>query len=108
MSDRPTRAPLTDRERIVAILIGSAGNLVEWYDFYVYAAFSLYFADAFFPGDDPVAQMLSASGIFALGFLMRPIGAYVFGRIGDGHGRRLALMLAETATGKSGAVLTVR
>jgi MFS transporter, MHS family, alpha-ketoglutarate permease len=93
MSDA-TRAPLSERERIVAILIGSAGNLVEWYDFYVYAAFSLYFADAFFPGDDPVAQMLSASGIFALGFFMRPIGAYIFGRIGDGHGRRLALMLS--------------
>ncbi len=88
------RAPQTDRARIGAILIGSAGNLVEWYDFYVYSAFSLYFADAFFPGDDPVAQMLSASGVFALGFFMRPIGAYVFGRIGDGRGRRAALMLS--------------
>lgn len=88
------RAPLSDRARIGAILIGSAGNLVEWYDFYVYSAFSLYFADAFFPGDDPVAQMLSASGVFALGFFMRPIGAYVFGRIGDGRGRRVALMLS--------------
>jgi MHS family alpha-ketoglutarate permease-like MFS transporter len=88
------RAPLTDRARIGAILIGSAGNLVEWYDFYVYSAFSLYFADAFFPGDDPVAQMLSASGVFALGFFMRPLGAYVFGRIGDGRGRRVALMLS--------------
>lgn len=86
--------PLDDKARIGAILIGSAGNLVEWYDFYVYSAFSLYFADAFFPGDDPVAQMLSASGVFALGFFMRPIGAYVFGRIGDGRGRRAALMLS--------------
>lgn len=92
MSD--ASAPLDDRARIGAILIGSAGNLVEWYDFYVYSAFSLYFADAFFPGDDPVAQMLSASGVFALGFFMRPIGAYVFGRIGDGKGRRIALMLS--------------
>jgi MHS family alpha-ketoglutarate permease-like MFS transporter len=94
MSDASSRAPLDDRARIGAILIGSAGNLVEWYDFYVYSAFSLYFADAFFPGDDPVAQMLSASGVFALGFFMRPIGAYVFGRIGDGRGRRAALMLS--------------
>lgn len=77
-----------------AILIASAGNLVEWYDFYVYSAFSLYFADAFFPGDDPVAQMLAASGVFALGFLMRPVGAYVFGQIGDLRGRRAALMLS--------------
>ncbi|PPD45195.1 MAG: alpha-ketoglutarate permease [Methylocystis sp.] len=86
--------PVDERERIRAIFVGSVGNLVEWYDFYVYSAFSLYFADAFFPGDDPVAQMLSASGVFALGFLMRPIGAYVFGRIGDGRGRRAALMLS--------------
>jgi len=92
---RDTPAPLLDEKaRIRAILVGSVGNLVEWYDFYVYSAFSLYFADAFFPGDDPVAQMLSASGVFALGFLMRPIGAYVFGRIGDGRGRRAALMLS--------------
>jgi len=92
MSDR--HAPLDDRARIGAILAGSAGNLVEWYDFYVYSAFSLYFADAFFPGDDPVAQMLSASGVFALGFFMRPTGAWVFGRIGDGIGRRAALMMS--------------
>ena len=50
--------------------------------------------NSFFPGDDPIAQMMSASGVFALGFLMRPIGAYVFGRIGDGRGRRAALMLS--------------
>ncbi len=85
---------LDEKARIRAILVGSVGNLVEWYDFYVYSAFSLYFADAFFPGDDPVAQMLSASAVFALGFLMRPIGAYIFGRIGDEHGRRVALMLS--------------
>lgn len=83
-----------DKARIRAILVGSIGNLVEWFDFYVYSAFSLYFADAFFPGDDPVAQMLSASGVFALGFFMRPVGAYIFGRIGDGRGRRAALMLS--------------
>jgi MHS family alpha-ketoglutarate permease-like MFS transporter len=90
----PEKPLLDEKARIGAILVGSAGNLVEWYDFYVYSAFSLYFADAFFPGDDPVAQMLSASGVFALGFFMRPLGAYIFGRIGDGRGRRAALMLS--------------
>ena len=85
---------MSERARARAILIGSIGNLVEWYDFYVYSAFSLYFADSFFPGDDPIAQIMSTSGIFALGFLMRPIGAYIFGRIGDGRGRRAALMLS--------------
>ncbi|MFM9162417.1 MAG: alpha-ketoglutarate transporter, partial [Methylocystis sp.] len=66
-----------------ALAAGASGNRIEWYDFYVYAAFSLYFADSFFPNADPLAQMLSTSGIFALGFFMRPIGALIFGRIGD-------------------------
>ena len=56
------------RRRIKAIFIGSIGNLVEWYDFYAYAAFSLYFAGAFFPGTDPVLQQLSAATVFAAGF----------------------------------------
>jgi MHS family alpha-ketoglutarate permease-like MFS transporter len=80
--------------RLRAILIGSLGNLVEWFDFYAFSAFSLYFANSFFPGDDPVTQMLSAAGVFALGFFMRPIGAWIFGYIGDRHGRRNALMLS--------------
>ncbi|WP_408631792.1 MFS transporter [Methylocystis borbori] len=84
----------SEAARLRAIVVGSIGNLVEWYDFYVYSAFSLYFAEAFFPGDDPLAQMMSASGVFALGFFMRPVGAYIFGRIGDGRGRRKALMLS--------------
>jgi MHS family alpha-ketoglutarate permease-like MFS transporter len=78
-------------ERIKAILIGSSGNLVEWYDFYVYAAFSLYFAKAFFPAGDQTAQLLNTAAIFAVGFLMRPIGAWLFGRMADRHGRRVAL-----------------
>lgn len=80
--------------RLKAIVIGSFGNLVEWYDFYVYSAFSLYFANSFFPGDDPVAQMLSGAGVFALGFFMRPIGGALFGEIGDRFGRRRALTLS--------------
>lgn len=80
--------------RLKAIVIGSLGNLVEWYDFYVYSAFSLYFANSFFPGDDPVAQMLSGAGVFALGFFMRPIGGALFGEIGDRFGRRRALTLS--------------
>jgi len=80
--------------QIRAVLIGSAGNLVEWYDFYCYSAFSLYFAGSFFPKQDRTAQMLSAAGIFALGFFARPIGGWLFGYIGDVKGRRTALMLS--------------
>jgi MHS family alpha-ketoglutarate permease-like MFS transporter len=88
-----TKAPptLSMPERIKAILIGSSGNLVEWYDFYVYAAFSLYFAKAFFPEGDQTAQLLNTAAIFAVGFLMRPIGAWFFGRMADRNGRRVAL-----------------
>jgi MHS family alpha-ketoglutarate permease-like MFS transporter len=87
-------APLSAPQRIKAILAGSSGNLVEWYDFYVYAAFSLYFAKSFFPERDQTAQLLSSAAVFAFGFLMRPIGAWLFGSIADRHGRRLSLMLA--------------
>ena len=78
--------------RLKAILVGSLGNLVEWYDFYCYAAFSLYFSSSFFPSSDPVAQSMSTAAIFALGFFIRPVGGLLFGYIGDRHGRRLALM----------------
>jgi MFS transporter, MHS family, alpha-ketoglutarate permease len=87
-----TRADM--RRRIRAIFIGSIGNLVEWYDFYAYTAFALYFAAAFFPGNDPVVQQLNAALLFALGFIARPIGGWLFGHLGDTYGRRNALMLS--------------
>ncbi len=80
--------------RLRAIVIGSVGNLVEWYDFYCYSAFALYFAKSFFPAQDPTARMLSTAGIFALGFFIRPVGGWLFGAIGDGMGRRKALMFS--------------
>src|SRR4051812_20895582 len=81
------RLALTDvGRRLRAIFIGSIGNLVEWYDFYAYAAFALYFANAFFPGNDPVVQQLNAAILFAIGFIMRPVGGLVFGYLADHHG----------------------
>ena len=80
--------------RLKAILVGSLGNLVEWYDFYAYSAFSLYFAKSFFPSGDPVAENLNTAGIFALGFFMRPIGGWLFGWLADSKGRRVSLMLS--------------
>src|SRR5262250_2422295 len=80
------------RKRLKAIFIGSIGNLVEWYDFYAYTAFALYFAPSFFPGKDPVLQQLNAAVLFAIGFVMRPIGGWLFGHLADHHGRRNALM----------------
>jgi MHS family alpha-ketoglutarate permease-like MFS transporter len=80
--------------RVKAIVIGSLGNLVEWYDFYSYTAFALYFAPAFFPNSDPVVQQLNVAVLFAATFLMRPIGGWLFGYIADRHGRRLSLTLS--------------
>ena len=89
----PTHA-MTPAQRLRSIFSGSVGNLVEWYDWYVYAAFSLYFAEAFFPGGDRTSQLLKTAAIFAVGFLMRPLGAWLLGRYADRHGRRRALMLS--------------
>jgi MHS family alpha-ketoglutarate permease-like MFS transporter len=82
------------RRRIKAIFIGSVGNLVEWYDFFAYAAFALYFAGAFFPNENPVVQQLNAALLFAVGFLVRPLGGWLFGHLADHYGRRSALMLS--------------
>ena len=82
------------RRRLAAIFVGSIGNLVEWYDFYAYAAFALYFASAFFPGGDPVVQQLNAAILFAIGFIVRPIGGWLFGHLADHYGRRNSLMLS--------------
>ncbi|WP_019410837.1 MFS transporter [Pseudomonas psychrophila] len=78
--------------RIKSIFSGSVGNMVEWYDWYVYAAFSLYFAKAFFPKGDTTAQLLNTAAIFAVGFLMRPIGGWLMGLYADRKGRKAALM----------------
>jgi MFS transporter, MHS family, alpha-ketoglutarate permease len=89
------RLDIQDVERrIKAIFIGSVGNLVEWYDFYAYTAFALYFAPAFFPGNDPVVQQLNAAVVFAATFLMRPLGGWLFGYIADRYGRRLSLTVS--------------
>ena len=86
--------PKTTSQRIKSIFSGSVGNLVEWYDWYVYAAFSLYFAKAFFPQGDQTAQLLNVAAIFAVGFLMRPIGGWLMGLYADKAGRKAALMVS--------------
>ena len=80
--------------RLKSIVGGSIGNLVEWYDWYVYSAFSLYFAKVFFPPASQTAQLLNAAAVFAVGFLMRPVGGWLMGRYADRHGRRAALSIS--------------
>ncbi|MBL0172728.1 MAG: alpha-ketoglutarate transporter, partial [Gemmatimonadaceae bacterium] len=76
----PAPEPGSSRQRLRAIFGGSIGNLVEWYDWYVYSAFSLYFAQAFFPPASQTAQLLNAAAVFAVGFFMRPVGGWLLGR----------------------------
>lgn len=83
-----------DRARLKAIIGGSAGNLVEWYDWYAYSVLSIYFAPVFFPKGDATAQLLNTAAIFAVGFLMRPIGAWAMGIYADRHGRKSGLALS--------------
>jgi len=83
-----------EAKRLKSIVGGSAGNLVEWYDWFAYASLAIYFAPAFFPKGDPTAQLLSTAAIFAVGFLMRPLGAWIMGIYGDRHGRKAGLALS--------------
>ncbi|MBD2721268.1 MFS transporter [Hymenobacter armeniacus] len=91
MADISTASPAS---RFRSIISGSIGNLVEWYDWYAYSAFALYFAPIFFPNGDATAKLLNTAAIFAVGFLMRPIGAWLLGAYADRHGRRAALLLS--------------
>jgi len=87
---------VTPARRLRNIIGGSAGNLVEWFDWYAYAAFTLYFAPVFFPKGDSTAQLLSSAAIFAVGFLMRPVGAWIMGVYADRKGRKAGLTLSVT------------
>lgn len=82
------------RRRLINIIGGSAGNLVEWFDWYVYAAFAIYFAPSFFPKGDQTAQLLQTAAIFAVGFVMRPIGAWLMGIYADHKGRKAGLTIS--------------
>ncbi|MFL6548054.1 MAG: MFS transporter [Povalibacter sp.] len=87
-------ASQTRRRQLSSIFGGSIGNLVEWYDWYAYSAFAIYFAHAFFPEGNQTAQLLNTAAVFAVGFLVRPIGGWVLGRYADRKGRKAALTLS--------------
>ncbi len=87
---------MTPIRRLKNIIGASAGNFVEWFDWFAYASFAIYFSRAFFPAGDQTAQLLNSAFIFAGGFVARPIGALLFGIYADRRGRRAALMLSVT------------
>jgi MHS family proline/betaine transporter-like MFS transporter len=79
------------------VAAGMIGNVLEWYDFAIYGYFAAAIGRHFFPHQDPVAQLLSAFGVFAVGYLMRPVGGALIGHIGDRFGRRAALTFSVVA-----------
>ncbi|GLY37153.1 MFS transporter [Amycolatopsis sp. NBRC 101858] len=91
-----TTGTVSEKRVIGNVLRGSIGNLVEWYDWYAYAAFTTYFAKSFFPTTDTTAAFLGTAAVFAVGFLMRPLGGWMLGRFADRFGRRSALVLSVT------------
>ena len=91
----PGMSASDDRNRrIKAIFASASGNLVEWYDFFVYASFSLYFAGQFFPSGNQTTQLMNSAAVFAAGFLVRPLGGYIFGYIADKHGRKNSMVIS--------------
>jgi MHS family alpha-ketoglutarate permease-like MFS transporter len=85
---------MTPAQRLKNIIGGSAGNFVEWFDWFAYASFAIYFSRAFFPSGDQTAQLLNTAFVFAGGFLARPVGALLLGIYADRRGRRAALTLS--------------
>lgn len=81
-------------QRIRGIVAGSAGNLLEYFDWYVYSSFTIYFAHAFFPHGNPTVELLNAAAVFAVGFFMRPVGGWLLGMAADRYGRRSALTIS--------------
>jgi MHS family alpha-ketoglutarate permease-like MFS transporter len=90
----PALAPAPVRSPLKSIVAASSGNLVEWFDFYIYSTTALYFANEFFPSTDPTSSLLKATVGNAVAFLFRPIGSWIFGRIADRQGRRKSMVLS--------------
>ncbi|MGE4063116.1 MAG: MFS transporter [Rhodospirillaceae bacterium] len=99
--------PARKGSMIKAVVGGSIGNLIEWYDWYVYTSFSIYFASVFFPAGDQTTRFLYAAVILSIGFIVRPLGSWVMGIYADRHGRRSALVLAMVLMGGSSLIIAV-
>ncbi len=84
----------SNKSRIKAIIGSASGNLVEWYDFYIYSFCALYFAHAFFPKGDQTTELLQTAAVFAVGFFMRPLGSWYFGRLADKVGRKHSMLIS--------------
>src|SRR5919199_2872518 len=91
----------TDYSLPFVIAASSVGTMIEWYDFYIFGSLAVILAPLFYPGNDPVISFLSTLATFATGFLVRPFGALVFGRVGDIIGRKYAFLVTISLMGLS-------
>jgi len=98
--------PLADRRTLRRVLVASSvGTLFEWYDFYLYGSLAVFFGSRFFPTADPTAQLLASLATFGAGFGVRPLGAIVFGHIGDLVGRKYTFLITMATMGLSTALI---
>ncbi|NHN56753.1 MFS transporter [Calidifontibacter sp. DB0510] len=104
--DRPELSATSTRRAVLNTLKGSSGNLVEWYDVYVYTVFATYFEPTFFGGDEPNATVYTMA-IFAVTFVMRPVGSWFFGRYADRRGRRPALVFSVSLMALASTVIAL-
>jgi MFS family permease len=101
MTSSSKQTDLEPKGLMKVITASSVGTLIEWYDFYIYGAMAIIIAKQFFPPDNPTAGFLAALATFAAGFVVRPFGALVFGRIGDLIGRKYTFLLTLLLMGGS-------
>src|SRR5215469_14690213 len=100
--------PMIDKsEERRVIFASSLGTVFEWYDFYIYAVLAPFFASVFFPPGNQTTALLNAFVNYAAGFLVRPFGALVFGRIGDLVGRKYTFLITIAVMGLSTALVGV-
>lgn len=97
----------TSSQRVRSAVAVSLGNLIEWYDFYVYAFVAIYFASSFFPEGDRTAQLLNSAGIYAVGFFFRPLGGWYFGRLADRRGRKVAILSSVLLMGLGSLAIAI-
>ncbi|MFS8640284.1 MAG: MHS family MFS transporter [Symbiobacteriaceae bacterium] len=100
-------AAVSDRQLRLVIVASTLGTIIEWYDFYIFGSLATILSAHFFPKENPVAAFLETVAIFTIGFLIRPLGAFVFGRIGDLIGRKYTFLVTLTGMGLSTALIGV-
>src|SRR6201988_395261 len=94
-----------DLRRVV--IAAAVGNVIEWYDFYIFGSLAAILAVKFFEKSHPVAAFLSTVALFSIGFLIRPLGAFVFGWLGDKVGRKYTFLVTLSGMGLSTAVIGI-